>query len=53
MGSMHTGLEDHPHDAPKLAEFYAQKELQRGWHLLSPVGSPLISKVYCCHMQQR
>lgn len=25
MGSMHTGLEEDPHDAPKLAEFYAQR----------------------------
>ncbi|MEQ4922634.1 NADPH-dependent 2,4-dienoyl-CoA reductase [Proteus hauseri] len=25
MGSMHTGLEEDPNDAPKLAEFYAQR----------------------------
>lgn len=25
MGSMHTGLEEDPKDAPKLAQFYAQR----------------------------
>ena len=39
MGSDAYRPEEDPHDAPKLAEFYAQRAAA-GWHLLSPVGSP-------------
>ena len=64
MGSMHTGLEDHPWDLDKLAEFFAERArggtgliitggfapTKRGW--LKPFASEMTSRLHAIRHQQ-
>lgn len=64
MGSMHTGLDDHPWDVPKLAAFYAERAKggaglivtggfapnKRGW--LKPFGSEMTTRLHAIRHQR-